>query len=283
MTKHLTDEQIEGYHKDGLVFPIDILTLKEAAECRARLEAVEARHGALKYSMKPYLTVTLADELAHDARILDAVEDIIGPDLLLWDGKFIIKEPHDDRFVSWHQDLTYWGIGPPEGVVSIWLALSPVMPENGCMRAIPGSHRAGILPHRDTFGEHNLLSRGQTLAVEFDEDAAVDVVLRPGQMSLHHGCVIHGSNASRSDERRIGLNFQYIAPDVRQTGIDDDSAMLIRGKDDHGHFAPEPRPLTDFAPESIAFAAQIAERRHKVLFRGADANASKVMRYSATT
>ena len=281
MGKHLTEAEIDRFHENGVVFPIDILSADEAADCRARLEVIEARHGAMNYAIKPYLTVTLADELAHDARILDAVEDIIGPDILLWDGTFIIKEPHDDRFVSWHQDLTYWGIGPPEGVVAIWLALSPVMPENGCMRAVPGSHRAGILPHRDTFGEHNLLSRGQTLAVEFDEDAAVDIVLAPGQMSLHHGQVIHGSNPNASGQRRIGLTLQFVAPSVRQTVIDDDSAMLMRGKDDHGHFALEPRPLIDFAPESIAFAARIATRKHKVLFRGADADEMK--RYSATS
>ncbi len=281
MPKHLTDAQIMRYHADGLVFPIDVFTPEAAAGLRRRMEAVEAEHGALKYAMKPYLTLTLADEIAHDATVLDAVEDIIGPDILLWDGAFIIKEPHDDRYVSWHQDLTYWGIGPPEGVVSVWLALSPAGPENGCMRAIPCSHRGGILAHEDGFAENNLLSRGQTIAADIDARRAVDFVLDPGQMSLHHGRVIHGSDPSRSDERRIGVNFQYIAPSVRQTAIDNDMAMLVRGVDGFGHFAMEPRPEADFTPEGVALAADIGARRHKVLFRGTDATDAEKGRYGA--
>ena len=277
--RHLGAEQVARYDADGVVFPIDVLSADEAAGYRARLETLEAGHGAMKYAMKPYLTVTLADELAHDERLLDAVEDLIGPDLLLWDGAFITKEPHTDKFLSWHQDLTYWGIGPPEQIVSVWLALSEVTPANGCMRVAPGTHLGGILPHVDRFDEDNLLSRGQEIDAGFDRDAALDVVLRPGQMSLHHGQVVHGSSPNHSDERRIGLNFQFITPAVRQTEMKHDSAMLVRGRDTAKHFAPEPRPLIDFAPESIAFAQDIAERRTKMLFRGAAAD--KQGRYGA--
>ncbi len=279
--RHLSAEQVARYDADGVVFPIDVLSPEEAADYRARLETLEAGHGAMKYAMKPYLTVTLADELAHDDRLLDAVEDLIGPDLLLWDGAFINKEPRSDKFVSWHQDLTYWGIGPPERIVSVWLALSEVTPANGCMRVAPGTHQGGILPHVDRFDEANLLSRGQEIDAGFDRDAALDVVLRPGQMSLHHGHVIHGSNPNASDQRRVGLNLQFITPEVRQTEMKHDSAMLVRGRDTAKHFAPEPRPLIDFAPESVAFAQDIAERRQKMLFRGADDG--KQSRYGAAT
>ena len=281
MAKHLSEAQIARYDEDGVVFPVDVLTSGEAARYRARLERLEARHGAMKYAMKPYLTVTLADEIAHNETLLDAVEDLIGPDLLLWDGAFIIKEPRTAKFVSWHQDLTYWGIGPADGIVSVWLALSPVTVANGCMRVVPGSHRDGIAPHEDRFEANNVLSRGQALTGGFDAGRAVDVVLAPGQMSLHHGQVVHGSNPNGSDERRIGFNLQFVTPEVRQSGMPDDSAMLVRGADSAGHFAPEPRPLIDFAPESIAFAKDIAERRHKVLFRGADASPEQTGRYSA--
>lgn len=281
MAKHLSEAQIARYDEDGFVFPVDVLTPEEADRYRARLERLEARHGAMKYAMKPYLTVTLADEIAHNETLLDAVEDLIGPNLLLWDGAFIIKEPRTAKFVSWHQDLTYWGIGPADEIVSVWLALSPVTPENGCMRVVPGTHRDGIAPHEDRFEADNVLSRGQALTGGCDEGSAVDVVLAPGQMSLHHGQVVHGSNPNASGERRIGLNFQFISPGVRQTGIDDDTAMLVRGVDTAGHFAPEPRPFIDFAPEAVALAAAIAERRHKVLFRGADASPEQTGRYSA--
>jgi hypothetical protein len=138
----LTCEQKERYAAHGCVFPTDVLMRAEAAHYRRRLEDMEARCGSLHYSPKPHLTFTFADELIRDARILDPVEAIIGPDLLVWDSTFIIKEARDARFVSWHQDLTYWGLEPPD-VVSVWLALSPSTPESGCMRFVPGSHTAG--------------------------------------------------------------------------------------------------------------------------------------------
>ena len=278
-TKRLTPEQVARYDEDGVVFPIDVLTVDEAAGYRARLERLEAHHGAMKYSMKPYLTVTLADELAHTPRLLDAVEDLIGPNLLLWDGAFIIKEPQTENFISWHQDLTYWGVGPAEQIVSIWLALSPVTAENGCMAVAPGSHRDDIRPHVDRFEDDNMLSRGQEMADAVDEESAVDVVLKPGQMSLHHGHVIHGSKPNHSDQRRIGFNLQFIAPSVRQSEMKDDSTMLMRGQDEFRHFAPEPRPFIDFTPEGMAFAKAIGERRQKMLFRGTDEE--KQRRYGA--
>ena len=268
MAKHLSDDQIADYHRHGFVFPVDVFSPDVALAYRTRMEALEAEHGAMKYAMKPYLTVTMADEIAHDETLLDAVEDLIGPNLLVWDGGFINKEPRSDIYVSWHQDLTYWGIGPPQEIVSIWLALSTVSPENGGMRMIPGSHHE-LLPHVDRFGDDNLLSRGQELS-GVDEAAAIDVTLSPGQMSLHHGLVIHGSNPNHSDQRRIGLNFQFITPAVRQTAMTGDSAMLVRGEYADDHFAPEPRPLADFAPDSVAFAEDIAARRQKMLFRGVD-------------
>ena len=269
MAKHLRDEQVTRYHADGFLFPVDVFSPEVAAAYRARMEALEAGHGAMKYAMKPYLTVTMADEIARNQALLDAVEDIIGPNLLVWDGAFINKDPHSDTYVSWHQDLTYWGIGPPGEIVSAWLALSPVSPDNGGMRVIPASHHEA-LEHVDRFGDDNLLSRGQEIADGVDEASAIDITLAPGQMSLHHGLVIHGSNPNHSDKRRIGLNFQFITPAVRQREMTGDSAMLVRGVDPGGHFAPEPRPAADFSPESVAFAEDIAARRQEMMFRGVD-------------
>src|SRR5262249_9754258 len=140
----------------------------------------------------------------------------IGPDILLWDSAFIIKEPQDHKFVSWHQDLTYWGLEPGD-VVSIWLALSPATPESGCMRMIPGSHLKGGVAHRMTVAEHNILSRGQTISEPIDEARSVDIVLQPGEMSLHRGWVFHASHPNRSNERRIGLNMNLAPPHIRQT------------------------------------------------------------------
>jgi hypothetical protein len=269
MARRLTRQQRERYTTDGCVFPVDILSPSEAERCRTRLEDLERRHGIVHYTPKPHLTFTFVDELVRHSAILDAVEDIIGSDILAWDSTFIIKEARDTRFVSWHQDLTYWGLEPPD-VVSVWLALSASTPESGCMRVIPGSHTLQ-LPHRDTFAERNILSRGQEVAIQVDERQAVDVVLAPGQMSLHHGRVIHGSAPNRSDDRRIGFNVQYVPPQVKQVVGRRDSATLVRGVDSYNHFEMEHRPSVDFTSEAmVAFRKAIAERRSEYLYRGVD-------------
>ena len=269
MANQLTREQKERYTSDGCVFPIEVLTREEAARCRRRLEDMEARCGNLHYSPKPHLTFVFVDELIQDVRILDPVEDIIGPDILVWDSTFIIKEAKDARFVSWHQDLTYWGLEPPD-VVSVWLALSPSTPQSGCMRFLPGSHTAQ-LPHHDTFAEQNILSRGQEVTVHVDEREAVDIVLTPGQMSLHHGRVVHGSAPNRSDDRRIGFNIQFLPPHVRQVVGRRDSATLVRGIDRYDHFQEERRPSADFTPEALmSFRQELTQRRSQYLYRGAN-------------
>jgi hypothetical protein len=260
MSKLLTQEQVEGYHRDGFASPIDVMSPEQALAYRRALEDAETRYGSMHYITKPHLLLLLADKLAHNGAILDAVEDIIGPDILLWDSTFIIKEAGDGKFVSWHQDLAYWGI-EPDDVVSIWLALSPATGESGCMRMMPGSHRAGRMEHIPTATPGNVLSRGQTIDAALDEGAAIDTPLEPGQMSLHHGWTFHASHPNRSGDRRIGFNMNLVAPNVRQTKFAGDSAMLLRGADRHRHFTPEPRPKRDFDGEAKAMQVAINARR----------------------
>ena len=260
MSQVLTDAEVARFGRDGFVHPIDVLPEAEALAFRRRLEDAEARFGPMHYVMKPHLLLTLADELVHHPRVVGAVADLLGPDVLMWDSAFIIKEPRTDKFVSWHQDLTYWGLEPDE-VVSVWLALSPATAENGCMRMMPGSHARGMVDHRETLGPDNVLSRGQTIAQPIDESQAVVASLRPGQMSLHHGWTFHASYPNRSDERRIGFNMNLMTPRVRQTKVSNDTAMLLCGEDRIGHFAPEPRPAHDFAPEACAIQAEVCRRR----------------------
>jgi len=260
MGKFLGETQLGQYRRDGFLSPVTVMAPAEALACRRELEAAEAKFGPLHYVTKPHLLLMLADRLAHLAAILDAVEDIIGPDILLWDSTFIIKEPGDHKFVSWHQDLTYWGL-EPDDVVSVWLALSPATRASGCMRMIPGSHRAGRVEHRTTYAEDNILSRGQTIGTAIDEASAVDTALLPGQMSLHHGWTFHASHANQTTDRRIGFNMNLAAPNVRQTGFTGDSAMLLRGQDRFGHFRHEPRPGRDFEEDARALQLAINARR----------------------
>jgi non-haem Fe2+, alpha-ketoglutarate-dependent halogenase len=256
MGKFLSEAQVRDYRRRGFLSPLSVMSAERAQGYRHRLEAAEAAFGPMHYVTKPHLLLLMADELAHDAAMLDAVEDIIGPDILLWDSTFIIKEPGKDKFVSWHQDLTYWGLDRDD-VVSIWLALSPATVESGCMRMMPGSHRGGRVEHELTTNAANLLSRGQTIAAELDETRAVDAPLQPGQMSMHHGWTFHASHPNRTDDRRIGLNMNLVAPNVRQTRFVGDSAMLLRGTDRYHHFNAEPRPREDFSEQARALQVAI--------------------------
>ena len=266
MAAGLSAGQVAGYRRDGFVSPVPVMPAAVAAMLRRAMEAVEARRGRLHYVAKPHLLLPFVDELVRQPAILDAVQALLGPDILLWDCSFIVKEPGDAKRVSWHQDVTYWGLAPVDGIVSSWLALSPATVDSGCMRMVPGSHQGAVQPHRDTYAADNILSRGQELALAIDEAAAVDIVLAPGEMSLHHGQVFHGSQPNRSADRRIGFNAQYIAPHVRQTVGRHDSAMLLRGHDGFGHFEDEPRPGAEFDPAAVALPAPQSTRRAQYKF-----------------
>ena len=262
MPRHLSEREIEAYRRDGAVFPVPVMSEREAQSHRDRLEAAEAERGSLHYMVKPYLVFSSAREIAHNPVLLDAVEDILGPDILLWDSGYVIKEAHDHRRVSWHQDLTYWGLDSDK-LVTAWVALTPATPANGGMRYLPGSHKTGMRRHHDTYADDNILHRGQEVA-GIDETAAVDVVLAPGQASLHHGWALHASAPNPSAERRIGLTLQYLDPSMRQTRTDRESATLVRGRDHYGHFRLEPAWASDFAPEALAFQEELAALKHAV-------------------
>jgi ectoine hydroxylase-related dioxygenase (phytanoyl-CoA dioxygenase family) len=269
--KRLTQEQVARFERDGFLFPIDVLGREEVEELRATLEALAAAEGgelSRATNQKPHLLLTWLASLIRDPRILDPVEDILGPNLLCWASGFFWKPARDPAFISWHQDSTYWGLSHPD-IVTAWVAFTPSTPESGCMRVVPGTHHREQVPHRDTFAAENMLSRGQEIAVEVDEREAVDVVLQPGQMSLHHVRLFHGSEPNRADHPRIGYAIRYIPTYVRQTAGVRDSATLVRGTDEHGNFDPEPVPRTDFDPECVRFHAEMLERAARILYAGA--------------
>ena len=269
MSKLLPHESVEQYRRDGFFFPIRVLSPAEARQYRARLEAVEREQGGpLRGELrhKSHLLFTWLDTLVRHPAILDAVEDLIGPDILCWGSSFFIKEARDSAFVSWHQDATYWGLSEPD-VVTAWVAFSESSIESGAMRMVPGTHREQVA-HRDTFAPDNLLSRGQEIMVDVDEAKAVDIVLHPGEMSLHHVRMFHGSPPNCSDDRRIGYAIRYIPTRIRQVAGERDSASLVRGVDRYGHFDPEQSPACDLAPEAVARHAAIMKRQGEILYRG---------------
>jgi ectoine hydroxylase-related dioxygenase (phytanoyl-CoA dioxygenase family) len=212
------------------------------------------------------MLVPRIDALARDPRILDPVSTILGPDLLLWAANFFIKEPDTGSYVSWHQDLNYWGLDG-EDEVTAWVALSDATVESGAMRFMQGSHRSRV-EHRDTFAADNLLSRGQEVAVEVDESAAMDIVLMAGEMSLHHGLLHHASAPNRSSDRRIGLALRYLRPEMRQVASARDYANLVRGHDPFGHFEPTPVPSRPLDPDCVAAARRVRDAKEQFLYRG---------------
>lgn len=268
----LSRHDVDHYEKDGFHFPVRVLSEEEAHGYRERLEAFEAQEGQPlrgAYRQKTHLLFTWLDALIRDPRILDVVEDVLGPDLLCWSSSFFIKEANDPGYVSWHQDSTYWGLSAPD-VMTVWVAFSTSDATSGCMRVVPGSHRLEQVPHRDTFAEHNLLTRGQEIAVEVDEADAVMMPLSPGEASLHHVRLFHASPPNRSSDRRIGYAIRYIPTRVRQVVGDRDSAMLVRGVDAFGHFEHEKRPASDFSPEAVTHHQEVTNRQVQVLYRETD-------------
>ena len=260
MEKILSKRQVESYLKDGVVFPAQILS---DAELKHYLGLYEELEGLMKDRARPsqltqaHLYYDWAYDLVTHPRVLDLVEDLLGPDVVVWSASFFTKPPHDSGYVSWHQDATYWGLDLSE-VATAWLALSDSTVENGCMRMVPGSHTQPILSHVETHAEDNLLSRGQVVEVEVDESEAVDVILKAGEASLHHVNIIHGSNANSSNSSRIGLAIRMVTPRVKQTGYQF-PAILGRGTDSYHHFEYVEKPTQGNTEE--AMAAHIADYR----------------------
>lgn len=270
MPKRLTHQQIAHYNERGYISPLTAMSVGDARLIRQRLEDFERSSGGpLKGALrhKTHLLFPWLNDLIRQTHIVDAIEDLYGENLMCWTTNFFIKEARDLAFVSWHQDSTYWGLSEPN-VVTAWVALSDSNAPNGAMQVIPGTHLLNQLPHKDTFADNNLLTRGQEIAVDVDQSHAVSLELAPGEMSLHHVRIIHGSPPNASAQRRIGFAIRYIPTSVRQLR-GNDSATLVRGADHFRTFEHEPRPTRDLDPELVAIHRQITEQNAKILYAGA--------------
>ncbi len=248
-----------NYRRDGYVSGVEIINEEEAAIHRKAMEDIEASFGPLHYKNKIHTIMRSPKELTTHPRVLDVVEQLIGPDILLHNATYIIKEPNTPSHVSWHQDLTYWGFSHDDQV-TLWLALSPASESSGCMRMVPGSHVHGRQDHElDPEDNNNVLYQGQTVR-GVSEERALMCPLKPGEASFHHGWTLHASMPNNSDDRRIGLNAQFIAPHVRQTKHDLDTAMLVRGEDKYGHFGSNIPAETDLDPAALARHEELDRR-----------------------
>lgn len=273
MPKALTQEQINSYRLDGYLCPIPVLTPDEAAGYRLHLEDLENAGGGRFTGIqrtKFYLRYRWAYELATKPTMLDAVEDLIGPDILLYHNTTWLKHAGDEAYVTWHQDNIYIGVEPCE-LLSFWIALTPSKEENGCMRVLPGTHAQGVFPLGTAdLSEKSMLPSGMQTAYDVSRTEPVAMPLEIGEASIHHAEVIHGSLPNMANQRRMGITFMYMPAHLGQKGQRRTSALLVRGKDRYGNFDPEVPPVSDDDPDAIV--------RHEIsatLYRGKEEELGK--------
>lgn len=271
MPKVLTKEQIEQYHDEGFISPVRVISEAQALSIKSQLEQVEAEFPDeinAESRNNLHLSFAFLDALAHNKIIVDAVEDLIGPDIALWASVMFIKEPSSKQYVSWHQDATYMGLDSID-FPTPWIALSPSNIETGCMTMIAGSHHSEIQNHEDTFAENNILTRGQVIP-NIDRSKAVDLILEPGEMSIHHGAIIHGSQPNKSNQRRIGFSLQsYVPPSIKQV-VGKNIWTHIRGqkrKDING--IELSRPNYNMDPITVEQRRVAEENLSEILYKGA--------------
>lgn len=264
MLKKLNATQVRDYRANGYLYPLDGLTVAEVARYREELRITEAHLGGSlmaidkKFRGNLHFMCRWVDELARTPAILDAVEDLLGPDILLYTSRFFIKEPRSEGIAAWHQDSTYFGLQPHDHVTA-WVALCDVTEETGPVEFAVGSHIRGQLQQKSGLIKNSVNTAGQIIVEWFDQTQIERAILKPGQFSFHHTCVVHQSQPNRSDERRIGLALSYIQTRTRYVGKRRMPACLLRGRDEHGHFDLQPRPKVDFG--------EIEMQRHDATFK----------------
>ncbi len=269
--KSLTQHQVDQYWEKGYVANIDVFSAEEVTTLVAELNSMEstyAEHLDKAGRNNAHYVLRMLDRITHEPRILDAVEDVIGANILVAGTTLFIKEPQTQGFISWHQDARYIGLEPHDWVTA-WVALSDVTLENGCVQMIPGSHKSDLIKHTDTFGKDNLLTRGQTVP-GVDESQAVPVEMKAGQLSLHHPRIIHGSGPNLSGVRRLGFAIQsFIAPNVEQV-LGKIWVQLARGIDEYGHHELAPRPQANMSERDLEFRDRVNEELAKIFYSGSE-------------
>ena len=275
MTAVLDDQALEAFRRDGFQFPRRVVPATVAAGVARRILAFAASDIPAQYPdpqnqlylLKAHLLFDWADRLCHEPALLDAVESLIGPDILLWSSGVFWKAPRSGSYVSWHQDATNFELDSAEGVVRAWLSLTVASEANGTMKFLPGGHRMGAIAHVDRKAEGELLSRGETIDMSIDERSAVPVVIDAGEVSFHHLHAPHASGPNGSDLPRVNYVMTFVAPQVGPK-VGPDSVMLMRGSDRFGHFEHEPRPADFFSAEALRTHRRYMAMRYPILFRG---------------
>ena len=266
----LTPQQYKQYQEKGFVAPLDALTKDEAEEVKSEIEFIEKKWpNKLEGLGRNYvhLISPIFDKVVHNSKILDAVESIIGKNILACGTTLFIKDSDETGFVSFHQDAKYIGL-EPHNWVTAWIAITDANEENGCMQMWPRSHKKNLIHHTEKFDENNLLTRGQTIEnVPLEE--IEHVVLETGQMSLHHPTVIHGSGLNKSNDRRIGFVVQsYIGSNVNQV-LGKMFVQKARGKDTYKFHKYSDIPQALMTEENILSWNKANNELSKIFYSGA--------------
>lgn len=257
------------YSEQGFYCPVDAISEAEAQELRLDYEKAERelqgdneRLALLK--AYPNRLLPSFDALTRNKFLVNAAKEILGENILVWSAALFIKEAESKKIVSWHQDLTYWQLNDIKEV-TCWFAVSSARKKAGCMKFIAGSHKNRIVPHNDTFDENNMLSRGQEIAVEVDENQAVYAELDPGQASFHHGLLFHSSGPNLTNDRRIGSAIRYISAAMKQNTGDRPLVTQVSGDEDFGNFNILPPPKGRLLEEEFKLCHQDNELKKRLL------------------
>ena len=268
---YLSSNQLKQYEDQGFVSPINIFSKDKAKEIRNEIELIENKiPGELEKSGRynAHLISPLLDEVAHNSKILDAVQSLIGENILICGTTLFIKNPNEKGFVSYHQDAKYIGL-EPHNWVTAWVAITDSNEKNGCMRMWSGSHKDNLRDHDQKFNEGNLLTRGQTVK-DVPRDKTTPLVLEAGQMSLHHPTVVHGSDLNKSNDRRIGFVIQsYIGTNVKQV-LGKNSVQLARGVDKFNYHEIIGRPQNLLDAKDIKLKKQENDNLQEIFYKGSD-------------
>ena len=268
---YLSSNQLKQYEDEGFVSPINVFSKEKANEIRNEIELIEKRipkelEKSGRYNA--HLISPLLDEVTHNPKILDAVQSLIGEDILVCGTTLFIKNPNEKGFVSYHQDAKYIGL-EPHNWVTAWVAITDSNEKNGCMRMWSGSHKDNLRDHDQRFNEDNLLTRGQTVK-NVTKEKTTPLVLEAGQMSLHHPTVVHGSELNNSNDRRIGFVIQsYIGTNVKQV-LGKNSVQLARGKDEFNYHEKIGRPQNLLDKKDIRLKKQENDNLQEIFYKGSD-------------